>query len=154
MAYPDKLKKYQKEKFESYKKINNLKINDNEAYIEIKVKDYTYIVKNNNLIVYFILQIDGIIDDLQNNKSNNKSILEEINELNEINEDISMIRENQTEDLSKVEEAKIVEEIIEVNKDCINIVENKKMAVINNNWSNDLFKLNDSYAVFHKFKLK
>ena len=39
MASPEKLKKYQKEKFESYKKINNLKINDNEAYIEIKVKD-------------------------------------------------------------------------------------------------------------------
>ena len=35
MASPEKLKKYQKEKFESYKKINNLKVNDNEAYIEI-----------------------------------------------------------------------------------------------------------------------
>lgn len=49
MAYPDKLKKYQKEKFESYKKINNLKINDNEAYIEIKVKDYNNIISDYSL---------------------------------------------------------------------------------------------------------
>ena len=44
MASPEKLKKYQKEKFESYKKINNLKVNDNEAYIEIKVNDYKSII--------------------------------------------------------------------------------------------------------------
>ena len=30
MAIPEKLKKYQKAKFESYKKVNDLKINDNE----------------------------------------------------------------------------------------------------------------------------
>ena len=49
MASPEKLKKYQKEKFESYKKINNLKINDNEAYIEIKVKDYNSIISDYSL---------------------------------------------------------------------------------------------------------
>ena len=49
MASPEKLKKYQKEKFESYKKINNLKINDNEAYIEIKVKDYRSIISDYSL---------------------------------------------------------------------------------------------------------
>ena len=49
MTSPDKLKKYQKEKFESYKKINNLRINDNEAYIEIKVKDYNSIISEYSL---------------------------------------------------------------------------------------------------------
>ena len=49
MTSPDKLKKYQKEKFESYKKINNLRINDNEAYIEIKVKDYDSIISDYSL---------------------------------------------------------------------------------------------------------
>ena len=49
MASPEKLKKYQKEKFESYKKINNLKINDNEAYIEIKVNDYKSIISDYSL---------------------------------------------------------------------------------------------------------
>lgn len=49
MASPEKLKKYQKEKFESYKKINNLKVNDNEAYIEIKVNDYKSIISDYSL---------------------------------------------------------------------------------------------------------
>ncbi len=40
MATPDKLKKYQKAKFESYKKVNDLKINDNEAYIEMKIDGF------------------------------------------------------------------------------------------------------------------
>lgn len=37
MATSEKLKKYQKQKFEHYKKINDLKINDNEAYIYLNV---------------------------------------------------------------------------------------------------------------------
>ena len=49
MASPEKLKKYQKEKFDSYKKFNNLKLNDNEAYIEIKVKDYKSIISEYSL---------------------------------------------------------------------------------------------------------
>ena len=40
MATPDKLKRYQKAKFENYKKVNELKINDNEAYIEMKVNGF------------------------------------------------------------------------------------------------------------------
>lgn len=49
MASPEKLKKYQREKFEHYKKINNLKINDNEAYISIKVSDYNSIISDYSL---------------------------------------------------------------------------------------------------------
>lgn len=49
MASPEKLKKYQREKFEHYKKINNLKINDNEAYISIKVSDYNSIISDFSL---------------------------------------------------------------------------------------------------------
>jgi len=37
MSSKEKLKKYQKEKFKHFKKINELKINDNEAYIELKI---------------------------------------------------------------------------------------------------------------------
>lgn len=44
MASPEKLKRYQKQKFDNYKKINDLKINDNEAYIELNVKDMNSIV--------------------------------------------------------------------------------------------------------------
>lgn len=44
MSSKDKLKRYQKEKFKNYKKITELKINDNEAYIELNVKDLNSIV--------------------------------------------------------------------------------------------------------------
>jgi hypothetical protein len=40
MATPEKLKRYQKAKFESYKKVNELKINDNEAYIELDINGF------------------------------------------------------------------------------------------------------------------
>lgn len=68
MASPEKLKKYQKEKFESYKKINNLKINDNEAYIEIKVKDYSSIISEYSLEDSPVLK-DEFINVIENRAS-------------------------------------------------------------------------------------
>lgn len=56
MATPEKLKKYQREKFEHYKKINNLKINDNEAYISLKVKDYDSIISDYSLEEYPVIK--------------------------------------------------------------------------------------------------
>lgn len=44
MASSEKLKRYQKEKFKNYKKITELKINDNEAYIELNVRNLNNIV--------------------------------------------------------------------------------------------------------------
>ena len=40
MATPEKLKRYQKVKFENYKKVNELRINDNEAYIELDINGF------------------------------------------------------------------------------------------------------------------
>ena len=61
---------------------------------KLKVKDYSYVVKNNNLIIYMILQFDGILD---NTTINNQNILEEINTLNEINDDDQLsIREEKS----------------------------------------------------------
>lgn len=60
MASPEKLKKYQREKFEHYKKINNLKINDNEAYISILVKDYNSIISDFSLIEQPVLKNEFI----------------------------------------------------------------------------------------------
>lgn len=39
MNKSEKIKRYQKQKFENYKKINGLRIRDNEAYIDLKIKD-------------------------------------------------------------------------------------------------------------------
>ena len=60
MASPEKLKKYQREKFEHYKKINNLKINDNEAYILIKVKNYESIISDYSLEDHPVLKNEFI----------------------------------------------------------------------------------------------
>lgn len=49
MTTPERLKKYQREKFDNYKKINNLKINDNEAYISLKVDKYDNIISSYSL---------------------------------------------------------------------------------------------------------
>ena len=58
--YCYKLKKYQREKFEHYKKINNLKINDNEAYISLKVKDYDSIISEYSLEEHPVLKSEFI----------------------------------------------------------------------------------------------
>ena len=39
MNKSEEIKRYQKQKFENYKKINGLRIRDNEAYIDLKIKD-------------------------------------------------------------------------------------------------------------------
>ncbi|HAB67553.1 MAG TPA: hypothetical protein DCE23_09330 [Firmicutes bacterium] len=49
MASPEKIKKYQREKFENYKRINELKINNNEAYIELKVNKIQNILNDYTL---------------------------------------------------------------------------------------------------------
>ena len=55
MASNQALKKYQKEKYEHYKRINELSINDEEAYIPIRVNGMddivsNYSVRNNELL--------------------------------------------------------------------------------------------------------
>lgn len=44
MSSPEKIKRYQKEKFKYFKQINELKIDDDEAYIELKVDTFSSIV--------------------------------------------------------------------------------------------------------------
>lgn len=46
MKHKEKLKKYQQKKFEYYKQIDELIVNDNEAYITIQVNDINDIVSN------------------------------------------------------------------------------------------------------------
>lgn len=46
MSAKNELKRYQKAKFENFKKINDLKINDDEAYIDIKIKDFNSIISD------------------------------------------------------------------------------------------------------------
>ena len=55
MASNERLKKYQKKKFEYYNQINELHVNDNEAYITVQIDDMkqilsTYSIKGSEII--------------------------------------------------------------------------------------------------------
>ena len=115
---------------------------------KLKVKDYSYVVKNNNLTIYLVLNLEGIIDE---EDDNSKSLLDEMNTLNVINDNNELLRE---ERIDHTEEVKIIEEVKEVKQENLNIINNNVKEEINHNWSKDLFKLNDSYVIFHKFKIK
>lgn len=92
MASPEKLKKYQKEKFNNYKKINDLKINDNEVYLELKVQNMDsilseYSTKNRIIlkkefyeaieerVAYFSLDYPYVLEIHNNNFSAEEKIL-------------------------------------------------------------------------------
>lgn len=115
---------------------------------KLRVKDYSYVVKNNNLTIYLVLNLEGIID---KEDDNSKSLLDEMNTLNVINDNNELLRE---EIIDNTEEVKIIEEVKEVKQENLNIINNNVKEEINHNWSKDLFKLNDSYVIFHKFKIK
>lgn len=115
---------------------------------KLRVKDYSYVVKNNNLTIYLVLNLEGIIDE---EDDNSKSLLDEMNTLNVINDNNELLRE---EIIDHTEEVKIIEEVKEVKQENLNIINNNVKEEINHNWSKDLFKLNDSYVIFHKFKIK
>ena len=115
---------------------------------KLKVKDYSYVVKNNNLTIYLVLNLEGIIDE---EEDNSKSLLDEMNTLNVINDNNELLRE---ERIDHTEEVKIIEEVKEVKQENLNIINNNVKEEINHNWSKELFKLNDSYVIFHKFKIK
>lgn len=56
----EKLKKYQKKKFEQFKKINELKISDNEAHILIKINDISEIISKNSVKYNEMLELSFI----------------------------------------------------------------------------------------------
>ena len=58
MSSRDKLKRYQKAKFENFKKVNELKLNDDEAYIDLKLDDFKSIISTYSLSVNPILKDD------------------------------------------------------------------------------------------------
>ncbi len=58
MSSKNKLKRYQKAKFENFKKINELKLNDDEAYIDLKLEDFKSIISSYSLSINPILKED------------------------------------------------------------------------------------------------
>ena len=123
---------------------------------KMSVKDYSYMVNQQNLIVYLVIDLDGIIDrqdiDVNNNDNNmtnenivtenNENVVESINTLNEINDN------NETTIKEEVEVRNVKEECN------VTIKENTDNESINPSWATDLFKLSDNYTVFMKFHVE
>ena len=132
-----------KENGKLYSTYENKEI-DKENF-NVIVKDYSYTINNNNLNVYLILQICGIVDkndsDEQVIEANYDEIIHSMNELNTINNDNLDTR-------SQVDEKILNNQNIELKQE--NTKENEESKQ-NKSWANNLFKLTENYSVFKKF---
>ena len=114
---------------------------------KIEVKDYSYNIKQNKLIIYFIMCLTGI-KNVEQEEYNDKVI--EVNEPEEVNDtnDSSML----LEDINSVNviNEEVREEIKENNNKVV-IVEDNVVEEMNKSWASDLFDLTNNYSLFMKF---
>ena len=109
------------------------------ALFKINVVDYSYVLNNKNLLIYIILNVEGIVDK-EEDKTENEVL--DINKLNVI--------EEQREEVV-VEEIPLQETLKE---DKLIIKENNLADNVSKTWATDLFKLSDNYSLFMKISLK
>ena len=126
----------------------------NREEFKIEVKDYSYVINDNKLIVYFVISLTGFKEnDLNENVPTNtkEELLENINTLNEtISENVEN-RNSKESDFVKIDEVK------EQHDEVAHIVPSKyilKNSEVNDkvkdSWATDLFKLSENYTVFMK----
>ena len=111
----------------------------------VVVKDYSYTINNNNLNVYLILKINGIVDKNESEEkyieANYDEIVHSMNELNTINNDDLNTRTQIEDKLENNQNIELKQEEVK---------ENKELKQ-NNSWANNLFKLTENYSVFKTF---
>ena len=99
---------------------------------KLSVKDYSYVVNNKTLTVYIVLNMDGLLENTEEEaiEANYDEIINSMNNINDINnEEEEQLQRNSNEK--------------------VKVVENKTQEEkISSNWANELFKLNESYTVF------
>lgn len=121
----------------------------NREEFKIEVKDYSYIINDNKLIVYFVISLTGFKDneveeDLPNETK--EQLLENINTLNEtIKEDVN----ERNSDENNQEDEK-VEEVAQVIPSKYILKNHEVKETIKDSWATDLFKLSENYTVFMK----
>ena len=134
----------------------------NREEFKIEVKDYSYIINDNKLIVYFVISLTGFKDneveeDLPNETK--EQLLENINTLNEtIKEDVKERneKENNQEDVKERnekennQEDEKVEEVAQVLPSKYILKNHEVIETIKDSWATDLFKLSENYTVFMK----
>lgn len=121
-----------------------------ENNFKMTIKDYSYMVNQQNLIVYIVLNLDGLVTNDESSLKNSDEIIEDINNLNEINEEsLDNINDNDIREEMTLANIKESEKI-----DCkVNIKDNNENEKISTNWAKDLFKLSDNYTTFMKIHL-
>ena len=121
----------------------------NREEFKIEVKDYSYIINDNKLIVYFVISLTGFKDneveeDLPNETK--EQLLENINTLNEtIKEDV---KERNSDEKNQEDEK--VEEVAQVLPSKYILKNHEVKETIKDSWATDLFKLSENYTVFMK----
>lgn len=163
------------------------KVIDTSSF-KITIKDYSYMVSQQNLIIYLVLEFEGINDKVEEKIEEKNSEIDEINEINEINVETENLESekkvenrneemknsieeettNESEDVqvtntedvqatnTEAEKVKIIqEEPIQVDEHkTIILKENNTEEKMNQTWSTDLFKLNETYTTFMKIHLE
>lgn len=121
----------------------------NREEFKIEVKDYSYVINDNKLIVYFVISLTGFKDneveeDLPNETK--EQLLENINTLNEtIKEDV---KERNSDEKNQEDEK--VEEVAQVLPSKYILKNHEVKETIKDSWATDLFKLSENYTVFMK----
>ena len=121
----------------------------NREEFKIEVKDYSYVINDNKLIVYFVISLTGFKDnEVEENLPNEakEQLLENINTLNEtIKEDV---KERNSDEKNQEDEK--VEEVAQVLPSKYILKNHEVKETIKDSWATDLFKLSENYTVFMK----
>lgn len=126
----------------------------NREEFKIEVKDYSYIINDNKLIVYFVISLSGFKENELNEDKPTNTKEELLENINTLNETISEKLEDRNVKDSNYDD--VVEEK-EQHEEVAHIVPSKfilKNSGVNDNvkdsWATDLFKLSENYTVFMK----
>lgn len=122
--------------------INNINLND----FKVIINDYTYLINGNKLFVNVYLSFAGINENVKEEETNVAEALNNVNQIENINEE-------RIDDNLKITDDKNIEQtnnstnenVIEA---AINIKDNKKEDLIDDNWVNKLFKVSNEYSSF------
>ena len=118
------------------------KVIDKDLF-QIKVVDYSYVLQNKNLLIYIVLNVDGIVNQKE------EVVKNEVLDINKLN----VIEEQREQGFNEevVEETPLLETLKEDN---LVIKDNCLSDGVNKTWATDLFKLTDNYTLFMKISLK
>ena len=146
-------------------------------HFKIHVQDYSYMINQQNLIIYLVLSLEGIMNKPEEtlpeensaklDQVENENIADSMNNLNEIKAEDGNTREEQvilqeSETLTSSSDTvtnESVEEVPlenEIKKESCNVTikENNQNETMNQTWATDLFKLSDNYTVFMKIHVE